>query len=112
MEEEINNLEEIVKKMDNQIGELGDGVGALLWSLDYAVKKIDCASDKSNEVCVLKVIVKNWLRTSFAQIIMSATEKDNRYWNMSVDEASEYLDTQRLKHNFSMLKYTSARQCK
>lgn len=62
----LERMEALVKRMDKQIGEMGEATGMMLWDLHYAATEMS-ADDLFDVVCV-------WLETGFAKAVMGATE--------------------------------------
>lgn len=68
----LERMEALVKKMDKQIGELGEATGMMLWDLHYALTEMSPDD--------LFDVVSVWLETGFAKAVMEATELDHEKW--------------------------------
>lgn len=68
LEMSLDRMEALVKKMDKQIGEMGEATGILLWDLHYALTEMSPED--------LFDVVSVWLETGFCKAVMEATKHD------------------------------------
>ena len=74
----LERMEALVKKMDKQIGDLGEATGIMLWDLHYALT--ETSADGDPLYYHLFDVVSVWLETGFAKAVMEATELDHEKW--------------------------------